>query len=216
MKFNSCRKIILSCFVLVFAFAGFSCQKAQISGNQAAANQDAVKAASPTEAYKMLFAAVKAKDTARIRQLLSKNSMNLAGIGAKQFGNSIEKQIENGMQATTFADALPPVRDERVKGNFGAVEVFNQKTNRWDETAFILEDGGWRLAAGDQVSGTYQSPGKGQAQMETEAANTSGNNLLQLATNANGKSSATGGEKVKTVEVPIEKENKKPVDKEKK
>ncbi len=215
MKFNGGYKVILSCLVLAFAFASFSCQKAQTNSNQAA-KEDTVKAASPTEAYKMLFAAVKAKDTARIRQLLSKNSMNLAGIGAKQFGNSIEKQIENGMQATTFADALPPVRDERVKGNFGAVEVFNQKTNRWDETAFILEDGGWRLAAGDQVSGTYQSPGKGQAQMETEAANTSGNNLLQLATNANGKSSATGGEKVKTVEVPIEKENKKPVDKEKK
>jgi hypothetical protein len=173
----------------------------------------------------MLFAAVKAKDTARIRQLLSKNSMTLAGIGAKQFGNSIEKQIENGMLATTFADALPQIRDERVKGNFGAVEVFNQKTNRWDETAFILEDGGWRLAAGDQVNGTYQSPGKGQAQTETEAAGASGSNLTPLSANTNGKfppinanvkSSAAGGDKVKTAEVPIEKANKKPVDEKKK
>lgn len=226
MNFISGKK--LCAFMLVMlaaAFGGAACQKAQTTANK---EEIVVKAASPTEAYKMLFAAVKAKETTRIRQLLSKNSMNLAGMGAKQFGHTMEKQIENGMLPTTAADALPPLRDERVKGNFGAVEIFNQKTGQWENTAFILEDGGWKLAVGDLVSGTYQSPGKGQAEIEADAAGANINNMTRLPANTagkfplngtNGKSQIGGnavGDKVKTAEVPIEKANKKPVDNEKK
>lgn len=214
MNFISGKKLCAFVFVVVSVFlGGVACQKAQAP----AANQsvEAVRASSPTEAYKMLYAAVKAKDTTRIRQLLSKNSMALAGMGATQFNHTIEKQIENGMLETTFADALPQLRDERVRDNFGAVEVFNQKSNRWDDTTFILEDGGWKLAVGDQMNGTYKSPGKGQA--EIEAASPAGNNMTPLATNTNGKFplSNAGGGKVKTAEVPLEKESKKPADKQK-
>lgn len=211
MIFQSSGKLIVFVFVVASAFAGFACQKANTSGNQAAnaANQETIRAGSPTEAYKMLFAAVRAKDTDKIRQLLSKNSMALAGSAAVQFNHTIEKQLENGMLETTITDTLPEIRDERVKDNFGAVEVYNKKAGKWDDTAFVLEDGGWKLAVGDMFKGDYKSPGKGRAQTESEASNSAGGGMIEMKPNMNGNSSANVGS-VKTVEVPIENPTRKP------
>ncbi len=187
MKIKFVQKLIGLSFVLAFALLSFSCQNAQTSQTQATVNQGPIKAQTPTEAYKSLYAAVKAKDNARIQQLMSNNTLTFAGFAMEQQKQSLEKVLENGMTATTFADSLPEIRDERVSGNFGAVEVFSQKDNRWEDLAFVLEDGNWKLAVGDIVKGTYKSPGKGQAQIEMEAnnpmmrdanpaANTNGNN----------------------------------------
>lgn len=215
MKFYNGYKLILSGFVLIFAIVGFACQQ-----------QSAQSAQSPTEAYKALYAAVKSKDAARIKQAMSKNSLGFAEFAAQKQNQTVEKTLENGFLETTFAAELPEMRDERVKDNFGAVEVFNQKTKRWDETAFVLEDGGWKLAVGDQFQGGYKSPGKGKAQIEFEASNPMNNMNAMPAPGAtgafpagnmtNGSAAAGKKEKVETIEVPIENANKKPVEKEKK
>lgn len=212
MKFNNGYKIILSGIFLVFAFANFACQQQS--------------AQSPTEAYKSLYAAVKAKDMAKIKQMMSKNSVGFAEFAAQRQNQTVEKTLENGFLETTFADALPPMRDERVKENFGAVEVYNEKQKRWDDTAFVLEDGAWKLAVGDQFKGSYQSPGKGQAQIENEKNNPMNDANALPAPNTNGafpmgnvlnaNVAANKKEKVKTAEVPIENANKAPVEKEKK
>lgn len=222
MMFQSSKNTVAFVFVVALAFAGFACKQAATPGNQAAANAGGATAAngaaasSPTEAYKMLFAAVRAKDNQKIRQMMSKGTVALAGSAASQFGHSIEKQLENGFLETTITDTLPEMRDERVKDNFGAVEVFNKKTGKWDDTFFINEDGGWKLAVGDLFAGTYKSPGKGQAQIETEASNPMGNNMTEIKPNINGKLPSvnekmpTASGNVKTVEVPLEKSNQKP------
>lgn len=218
MKFQSSKNLCALVFVIALVFVSFSCKKSQTSINQttveATANQPTIKAPTPTDAYKLLFEAVKAKDTGKIRQLISKNSLALAGYAAQTFKHSMEKQLENGMVETTMTDSLPEIRDERIKDNFGAIEVFNQKANRWEDTAFVFEDGGWRLAVGDQYNGTYQSPGKGQAQTESEASN-SMNNMTPLTTNTNGKFPPAKNSNVKTIEVPLENANKMPDDKKK-
>lgn len=215
MKFYNGYKLILSGFVLISAFANFACQQ-----------QSAQSAQSPTEAYKALYAAVKAKDAAKIKAMMSKNSLGFAGFAAQKQNQTVEKVLENGFLETTFADALPEMRDERVKDNFGAVEVYNQKAKRWDDTAFVLEDGAWKLAVGDQFQGSYKSPGKGKAQIEFETSNPmndmkampapDGKSAFPIG-NTNADSAAPGKkEKVETVEVPIENANKKPVEKDKK
>ncbi|HXG84492.1 MAG TPA: hypothetical protein VNI84_10735 [Pyrinomonadaceae bacterium] len=210
MIFQSVGKLVAFVFIAAAAFAGFSCKQAEAPGNQTAnaGNRETIKASSPTEAYKMLFAAVRAKDTDKIRQMLSKNSMALAGSAAMQFNHTIEKQLENGMLETTITDTLPEIRDERVKDNYGAVEVYNKKASRWDETFFVNEDGGWKLAVGDAFNGSYKSPGKGRAQLEAEASNSAGDNMIPGMPNTNGKPSASGN--VKTIEVPVEDSTKKP------
>lgn len=130
-------------------------------------------AQTPTEAYKMLFAAVKAKNTDAIKRMMSQKTLGFAeGVSAQQ-NTSLPKFYENGLTATTFAATLPKTRDERVKGDMGALEVWNEKDNRWEDLPFVKEADGWKLAIGDIFAGTHQSPGKGQAQIESEASNTS-------------------------------------------
>src|SRR5687767_2466643 len=144
------------------------------------------KSGSPTEAYKGLYAAVKSKDTARIKSTMSKKTQEFAEMVAARQSTPIEKVFENGFTATTFSETLPEIRDERVSGEFGAVEVWNSKDKRWEDLGFVYEDGGWKLAIGEMFAGTFKSPGMGRAIKEQEAANLMSNNMIPaIPTNAN-------------------------------
>jgi len=169
MKYKN--KITSFFLLLTFAFVSLACQKQQMGNSSNVSTAPTVKAQSPTEAYKMLYAAVKAKDSDKIKQLMSKGSMGLAAFNADRQKISIEKSLENGLVAPTLSDSLTEIRDERIKDNFGAIEVFNQRDNRWEELAFVLEDGGWKLAVGDLFQDTFKSPGKSRGQIEMEASN---------------------------------------------
>ena len=145
---------------------------------------------SPTEAYKGLYAAVKSKDTERIKATMSKKTHAFAEMVAGRQNQPVEKVFENGFTATTFSESLPEIRDERVSGEFGAVEVWNAKDKRWEDLGFVFEDGAWKLAIGEMFGGTFKSPGKGRAIKEQEAANAMSNNLVpgmpeNVNTNAN-------------------------------
>lgn len=217
MKLKVFQKIVGLSFVLAFALFSFACQDAPTSQTQAPANLGPLKADTPTDAYKSLFAAVKAKDNARIQQLMSKDTIGFAGFALEQQKQSLEKVLENGLTSTTFAASLPEIRDERVNGTFGAVEVFSQRDNRWEDLPFILEDGVWKLAVGDSFKGTYTSPGKGQAQIEMEANNPMTTNQIP-ASNMTGNTNSKDGfpmdkskrNPVNTAEVPDESTNKAP------
>ena len=126
---------------------------------------------SPTEAYKRLFSAVKSKNTEAIKQQLSKKTVSLGEMSAQRFNKTYDDFFANGMTSTTLADTLPTLRDERVKDDMGALEVWNAKENKWEDVPFIFEDGAWKLAVGDGFAGTYQYPGKPQDFREKEAAN---------------------------------------------
>jgi hypothetical protein len=142
---------------------------------------------SPTQAYRALYAAVKSKETERIKGMMSKKTHAFAEMAAARQNSPVEKIYENGFTATTFAESLPEIRDERVNGEFGAVEVWNAKDKRWEDLAFVFEDGAWRLAIGEIFAGTFTSPGKGRAIKEQEAANAMSNNLVPVMP-ANGNS----------------------------
>lgn len=166
-------KILTLSAVAVFAF---SCQKQTPATNQNQNSTSAIiqstQAGSPTEAYKILFAAVKAKDAGTIKGTMSKATLGLAQFNAERQKISLEKSIENGLVAPTMSDALTEIRDERIKGNYANIEVFNQKENRWEDLPFILEDGGWKLAVGDLFQGKFESPGRSKGDLEREATNT--------------------------------------------
>lgn len=145
-------------------------------------------AKTPSEAYRMLFAAVKSQDPAKIKSMLSKGSLGLAEMAAGQQKKTVEEVVKNGFTETTFVDDYPQLRDERIKGNFGAVEVWNAARKQWDDIPFILEDGSWKAAFGDAFGNKWQSPGKGQAVIEQENANVNNpNSAIQKmpAPNAN-------------------------------
>jgi hypothetical protein len=125
----------------------------------------------PTEAYKRLYNAVKSKNTDEIKKSVSSTTLQFAEMAAQRQGKTLETVLENGFTATTFSQTMPEIRDERVKGNFGAVEVWNSKDSVWEDLPFVFEDGAFKLAVGDLFKGTFQSPGKGRDRLEKEAAN---------------------------------------------
>lgn len=176
MKFEISQKIIALSFITAFAFLIFSCQPAK---------QEVGGAQTPTEAYKMLFAAVKSKDTEKIKKMMSKDTMVFAEGAAKQQNKPLESVLENGFYASTFSATLPKMRDERVKDNFGAVEVWNEKDRAWEDVAFIKEEDGWKVAVGDIFRGTYQVPGKSQSIREREDANAMNPNNAMIPANIN-------------------------------
>jgi hypothetical protein len=193
MKFKINQKIIFTLLAITFALSNFACQNSSTTNTANPANAATktntstnpvpdVKpptmtdvpvgnAQTPSEAYRMLFAAVKSQDPTKIKSMLSKGSMGLAEMASGQQKKSIEEVVKNGFTETTFVENYPQMRDERVKGSFGAVEVWNESRKQWDDIPFVMEDGSWKAAFGDQFGGKWQSPGKGQAVIEQENAN---------------------------------------------
>lgn len=166
MRFNIIHKSIALALLLISTVFIFSCQNQGASGSELG------------QAYEKLYRAVKSKDPEQIKQIMSKNSMGLAEFAASQQKKTIEQVLENGFTATTFAESLPKMRDERIKDEFGAIEVWNEKDKRWEDLPFIKEDGVWKFAIGDMFKGSYQKPGLGQAIREQEEANKTDPNLI--------------------------------------
>lgn len=160
-------------------------------------------AQTPSEAYRMLFAAVKSQDSAKIRSMLSKGSLGLAEMAAGQQKKTVDEVVRNGFTETTFSDTMPELRDERIKAGNGAVEVWNTTRKAWEDIPFTFEDGSWKAAFGDAFGGKWQSPGKGQAVIEQEEANARNpqNNLIPYGNgNINGNTQFKTGKRVKKVE----------------
>jgi len=142
-----------------------------------------VTAGSPTEAYQNLYNAVKSKNTDAIRATMTKVTQEFVKNAAAKSNKTEAEVYTNGLTASTFAETMPEVRDERINENFGAVEVWNARDKRWEDLPFMKEDGQWKLAVGEAFAGSYKSPGVGRARKEAEAANVMrGNTMIPGAT----------------------------------
>lgn len=170
------RIIALLTLLVLIAFV-FACGKEAVGGG----------GSSPSDAYKKLFASVKSKDTEAIKSNLTKKTHDLAKLQSGRSGTPIERVYENGFTETTFAAELPTIRDERISGNMGAIEVWNSQKSLWEDLPFMIEDGTWKLAIGDAFAGSFKSPGKGRDELEKEAANVINppNTTVNMNANAN-------------------------------
>lgn len=219
MKFNFTHKIVTLGLITTFTFLSLACQKPksvetsgtqtpiEASGIQTPQRVETSDAQTPTEAYKMLYAAVKSKDTEKIKQMVSKETHGLAEFMAARQNQPLAKSFENGFTATTFATELPEIRDERVKGEFGAVEVYNQQDKRWEDLPFIKEGSGWKLAIGDVFKGTHKSPGDPKSQAEKNDSNAANGSRIPALPNTNGNPPVNADikrGKNKSIEVPSE------------
>ena len=145
-------------------------------------------AATPAEAYKFLYSAVKSKNTDAIKKQLTKGTIEFGVMASQKNNKPVEQVYENGFTATTFSETLPTMRDERVNGDMGALEVWNSKDSRWEDLPFMKEDGSWKLAVGELFGGTFKSPGPGLDLREREAANAQSNSNVMNASNSNANS----------------------------
>jgi hypothetical protein len=145
-------------------------------------------AGTPTEAYKQLYEAVQKKDLAKIKSLMSTDSLGFAEFAAAQQNKPVDEVLKNGFIEGNLSPTMPQIRDERIKENFAALEVQNPNGS-WQDVGFIKQDGGWKIAVGDMFKGTYQSPGMSKAQQEDMKTNPMYNpNLINA--NASGPTTA--------------------------
>lgn len=174
--------------IIKFVLFALSVFAVACGGNEGGSGPAAGGGDTPTDGYKKLYSAVKSKNTDSIKAQVTKKSQEFAQMISQRNNEPIDKVFSNGFTATTFAEKLPEIRDERVNGDMGAIEVWNDKDKRWEDLPFIKEDGAWKLAIGEMWAGTYKSPGIGRAQKEKEAANAMGNNMIEVKppVNANG------------------------------
>jgi hypothetical protein len=179
------RILLLTSLLLLTAFIFIACTDPGL--DMASNTADAAKpvSGSVAESYKKLYEAVKSKNTEAIKAQMTTKTQQFAEMVAGKNAKPIEEVFANGFTATTFAETLPPMRDERVNESFGSLEVWNAKDKRWEDLPFIAEDGTWKLAVGDLFAGSFQSPGKGRAQKEAEAANVLNNNSMVPMSNVN-------------------------------
>ena len=178
---NIMRSLFFTALLTVFLLGTLACEYV---------NSGSGPSSSPTAGYKQLYAAVKSKDTEKIKAAMSKKTQEFAQMVAGRQNSPIEKVYENGFTATTFSETLPEIRDERINGEWGAVEVWNSKDKRWEDLGFVLEDGSWKLAIGEMFGGTFKSPGMGRDQKEKMAANAMSNNLVPANLNSNTNANA--------------------------
>ncbi len=188
-RFNFMFRILALILILGLLAAGFGCSKDAVGGG----------GSSPTEAYKLLYSSVKAKNIDAVKQNLTTKTLELGAMQAARTGAPVESVYENGFTETTFASSLPTIRDERINGNMGAIEVWNAKKSSWEDLPFMIENGYWKLAVGDIFAGTYRSPGRGRDEREKEAANVMS---PQIQTSANANANRPGPP-IRDVPIPV-------------
>lgn len=152
------RKLYLLLTVAVAAF-NFACGGAATettktnapgNSNNAPATQPqtktaTIKTSTPTEANESLFNAIKNKDKAAVKQLLSKDSMEIIDAAAKEKKMTVDELLDKEFFVNVTLPAKLEQRNEKITGDKATVEMMTDK-NEWDTSNFVKEGGAWKVA----------------------------------------------------------------------
>lgn len=99
--------------------------------------------ASPTATYKAAYAAMKNKDVAGFKKVLSKKDLQEMEDDAKQAGKSSDDLLKEVMNAFKLPKS-DESKDEKIDGDKATLQVRNEK-DEWETINFIKEDGDWKM-----------------------------------------------------------------------
>ena len=125
----------------------------QPAGNNAPATQEkkaetktaTLKMSTPSEANESLFNAIKNKDKASVKQLLSKDTMKIMEAAAQVKKMTVDDLLDKEFFVNvTLPDKLQQ-RNEKITGDKATVEMMTDK-NEWDTSNFVKENGAWKVA----------------------------------------------------------------------
>ena len=118
-------------FIVVLAIVFTACQTAN-------------KIKSPTETMMALHEAAKTKDAETIKKLVSKGTLDLLELSARNKNISVDELLkqENG---APFQE-MPETRNEKIFGDAATVEVKYNTSGQWETIPFVKEDGIWKVA----------------------------------------------------------------------
>ncbi|MGI8556518.1 MAG: hypothetical protein ACR2LT_09220 [Pyrinomonadaceae bacterium] len=98
----------------------------------------------PFETFKAYTQAIKNKNSAAMKELLSKESLKMAQDEAKAQNAPLDEIIQ---RETLFNEDQRAVefRNEKIEGDKATIEV-KDSTGLWNSVPFVKEDGMWKIA----------------------------------------------------------------------
>lgn len=104
-----------------------------------------MKTSTPSEANESLFNAIKNKDKAAIKQLVSKDTMEILDAAAKEKKMTVDELLDKEFFVNVTLPAKFQQRNEKITGDKATVEMFTDK-NEWDTSNFVKEGGAWKVS----------------------------------------------------------------------
>lgn len=145
------RAIFLSLFVAIFtAGCGNSANSPNTANNSSTASKQSASSPSPAETLKEYVEAARSRDLAKLRQTASKRSIEMMDELLVEEGSTLEETIKKSDPAIPPMFENPEVRNEKINGNRASIEVKQPGSGEWMEVPFVMEEGRWKLAAGEQ------------------------------------------------------------------
>ncbi|HWP54042.1 MAG TPA: hypothetical protein VN476_07880 [Pyrinomonadaceae bacterium] len=100
---------------------------------------------SPTATFKGFIEAQKNKDVAGMKKRLSKRSLVMVENAALAESKTIDQILANDYPAAQ-AQKAPEMRNEKVTGDSGTLEVKYDGVKEWQTMYFVKADGDWKIA----------------------------------------------------------------------
>jgi hypothetical protein len=107
------------------------------------------KGKSPTASFQAFYEALKNKDVAGYKRIVSKAKLQQLETEAAAVKRSLDELIKLEMDGPQGAvpDKLPETRNEKIEGDKATLEV--KTKGEWHTVQFVKEDGEWKVAVED-------------------------------------------------------------------
>ncbi|HEY0051687.1 MAG TPA: hypothetical protein VGB68_20485, partial [Pyrinomonadaceae bacterium] len=152
MKLSKLILIAICAFALTFAACGGASTETSKTnttnaGNTATTTQTktetatktaAVKQSTPSEAGESFINAVKAKDKTAFRQLMSKDSMEILNLAAREKKMTVDDLLDKEFFVNAEMPAKLEQRNEKITGDKATIEMQDDK-GEWSPMTFVKE-----------------------------------------------------------------------------
>jgi hypothetical protein len=98
---------------------------------------------SPTATYKAAYTAMKNKDVAGFKKVMTKKDLQDMEDAAKKANKSSDDMLKDLMNAIP-APKSDESKDEKISGDTATLQVKNDK-DAWETINFVKEDGEWKM-----------------------------------------------------------------------
>ena len=111
-------------------------------------------AATPTEAFRLYYEAIKRNDAPGVKALFSRGTINMLEEQAKRSNKTFDDVFNEGLREASqeIPPTLPESRNEKVNGDRATLEINDTKKGRWETLNFVKE-GGWKISFADEGRG---------------------------------------------------------------
>lgn len=104
-----------------------------------------VKQSTPMEAGESFFNAIKQKDKAAFKSLMSKESMEILQAAAEEKKVTLDGLLDTQFFPNTQLPEKCEQRNEKITGDKATTEMKDEK-GEWSPMAFVKEDGVWKVS----------------------------------------------------------------------